>query len=377
MESTDSELLQIQLNVFKLYGSKNGLQFEGFLSYLYSAENEIIKFYEYPKIVTQDMTHPISHYFVASSHNTYLLGDQFSSRSSPQAYAKALRDGCRSVELDAWDNSDGEPMIYHGHTLTTSITFESAVKAIKENAFKTSPYPVFLSIENHCSPPQQEKMANIMQSVLGDQLFLLPKDEVGQSLVFLSFLPTEVLPFSLLNWQSKFTFSPEFLKFKILVKNKTRDLDPTVPVSLANLVSCIPVKHESLAQAAKDGQSHHIMSFNEGKALKLCRSEGRKFVECNKKMVTRIYPKAVRVDSSNFNPIPFWNVGCQMVAMNYQTADSSKQVYEAKFKENGGSGYVLKPLYLRESNYASFDPNVVTKTEALLLSLKKNDEKSQ
>lgn len=36
-------------------------------------------------------------------------------------------------------------------------------------------------------------------------------------------------------------------------------------------------------------------------------------------MLSRVYPKGQRIDSSNYNPVPFWNVGCQMVALNYQT----------------------------------------------------------
>ncbi len=39
----------------------------------------------------------------------------------------------------------------------------------------------------------------------------------------------------------------------------------------------------------------------------------------NKKQLSRIYPKGTRVDSSNYMPQLFWNVGCQMVALNYQT----------------------------------------------------------
>ena len=39
----------------------------------------------------------------------------------------------------------------------------------------------------------------------------------------------------------------------------------------------------------------------------------------NKNQLSRIYPKGTRVDSSNYNPQLFWNVGCQMVALNFQT----------------------------------------------------------
>lgn len=43
----------------------------------------------------------------------------------------------------------------------------------------------------------------------------------------------------------------------------------------------------------------------------------------NKKQLSRIYPKGTRVDSSNYMPQLFWNVGCQMVALNFQTLGRS------------------------------------------------------
>lgn len=171
MEDNEDQLSNLQSNIFSLYGTSVKLNFEGFLAFLTSRHNEILTFSMTPHQITHDMTQPLHHYFIASSHNTYLLGDQLKSRSSAQQYAKVLKTGCRCVELDAWDGSNGEPEIYHGHTLTTSISFESAVQAIKENAFIISPYPVILSLETHCSISQQEKMAKILIETLGDLLY--------------------------------------------------------------------------------------------------------------------------------------------------------------------------------------------------------------
>lgn len=70
--------------------------------------------------------------------------------------------------------------------------------------------------------------------------------------------------------------------------------------------------------------------------------------------ISRVYPKGQRLDSSNFNPVPFWNVGSQMIALNYQTADKPMQINQAKFRDNGACGYILKPQFMFEEN---FDPN--------------------
>ena len=37
--------------------------------------------------------------------------------------------------VDCWDGDDGEPVIYHGHTITSKILFKDVVQACKDYAF--------------------------------------------------------------------------------------------------------------------------------------------------------------------------------------------------------------------------------------------------
>ncbi|CAD5118884.1 DgyrCDS7560 [Dimorphilus gyrociliatus] len=71
--------------------------------------------------------------------------------------------------------------------------------------------------------------------------------------------------------------------------------------------------------------------------------------------MSRIYPKGGRVDSSNYMPQIFWNAGCQMVALNFQTPDLAMQLNQGKFEYNGNCGFLLKPDFMRRPD-RTFDP---------------------
>ena len=98
--------------------------------------------------------------------------------------------------MDCWDGPDGEPIIFHGGTMTSKIYVSDVCQVIKDYGFLTSEYPVILSVENHCSVPQQARMAEIFQDILGPLIECSPID------------PTVDYPVK----------SPEELKHRILIK---------------------------------------------------------------------------------------------------------------------------------------------------------------
>uniref|UniRef100_A0A3P8U145 1-phosphatidylinositol 4,5-bisphosphate phosphodiesterase n=1 Tax=Amphiprion percula TaxID=161767 RepID=A0A3P8U145_AMPPE len=389
---------------------------EGLLFFLMGPETTVVMQDRLAKC--QDMTQPVPHYLIKSSHNTYLTAGQFSGVSSPEMYRQCLLSGCRCLELDCWKGKppDEEPIITHGFTMTTEILFKDVIEAIAESAFKTSQYPVILSFENHVdSVKQQEKMANYCKTIFGDALLTEPLEKYPLK-------PGQQIP------------SPSELLGKILIKNKkgshgkpapakktttaTTDQpaataaptqDPNTPSpdgtspapatqenqegdaaaedneeqedteeqdeekmktsdegtagqevtayeAMSSIVNYIqPNKFISFDNARKKNKSYVISSFVETKGEAMIAKTAVEFVEYNKRQMSRIYPKGTRMDSSNYNPQPFWNVGCQMVALNYQTMDFPMQLNMALFEFNGRTGYLLKHDVMRRGD-KKFDP---------------------
>ncbi|KAM9355314.1 1-phosphatidylinositol 4,5-bisphosphate phosphodiesterase beta-4 isoform 1-T1 [Pholidichthys leucotaenia] len=465
---------------------KGHMSSDGFCRYLMSDENAPV-FLDRLELY-QEMDQPLAHYFISSSHNTYLTGRQFGGKSSVEMYRQVLLSGCRCVELDCWDGKgeDQEPIITHGKAMCTDILFKDVIQAIKETAFVTSEYPVILSFENHCSKPQQYKMAKYCEEIFGDLLLKLPLENSPIE-------PGRSLP------------SPNDLKRKILIKNKRlkpeveqkqlesfkkhmeagetntpaiimgeenedeaengekeaddKDLNSEAPssvseapsekeansVSQSNAVSsrkeeeqsnsikkvqdnevteiseateatdatdiseasdqdnnkksgdvaeeseealiaqyqyvgattnihpylsamvnyAQPVKFQSFDMAEERNIHHNMSSFNESVGLGYLKTNAIEFVNYNKRQMSRIYPKGGRVDSSNYMPQIFWNAGCQMVSLNFQTPDLAMQLNQGKFEYNGSCGYLLKPDFMRRSD-RMFDPFSETPVDGVI-----------
>ncbi|BFZ12494.1 hypothetical protein BsWGS_15532 [Bradybaena similaris] len=466
---------------------KGHLSQEGFLKFLMSEDNNLIPPDKLD--ISEDMDQPLAHYFVNSSHNTYLTGHQFTGKSAVEMYHQVLLSGCRCVELDCWDgkDSDMEPIITHGYTMCTEVLFRDVIEAIAQSAFKTSDYPVILSFENHCSPKQQAKMANYCRNIFGDMLLVnpleshplkpdvplpspnqlkrkiiiknkkkhfhraqnmskkqrqrlptgsssseakprlseveeaaelnlptgaatgLPESQTSSMDQVASLIPdpeskspTRVILEKNLSISSEGTDTadlakdgdevyesesdssdsdeeddviPEEDKEKIKKKQKnvlteeekkrrqrmkkekgTAGKEASAAMEMSLLVNYIqPVHFHSFEVSQKRRRSFEITSFVETQGTSLLKEFPVEFVNYNKRQMSRIYPRGTRVDSSNFMPQVFWNAGCQLVALNFQTLDLAMQVNLGIFEYNGRTGYILKPDFMRRPD-RHFDP---------------------
>lgn len=82
---------------------KKDWAFDDFVKYMTSSVTNVVA-PPHP----DDASWPLSSYFISSSHNTYLTGNQLYSDSSADAYKNVLLRGCRCIEIDVWDGDDSD-----------------------------------------------------------------------------------------------------------------------------------------------------------------------------------------------------------------------------------------------------------------------------
>nr|XP_054758217.1 1-phosphatidylinositol 4,5-bisphosphate phosphodiesterase beta-4-like isoform X3 [Lytechinus pictus] len=358
--------------------------------------------------------------------------------------------------------------------MCTDIQFRDVIQAIRDTAFVTSDFPVILSFENHCSKPQQLKLARYCEEVLGEFLLTeklddhpldasvpLPspnklkrkiliknkrlKPEVEQRQLELMRLRPELLEVNqedeveecesesesedsddmpppqvvaahrlrkailppaaqgysdgAVSPPGNTDAHPEFkfpskdsigsisgssiaaedeikLKHNMSVKMNAKkgellsQEDEAAVVAqyrytgaTTNIHACLsrlvnyaqPVKFQGFDVAEERNLHFNMSSFNESVGLGYIKTQCIEFVNYNKRQMSRIYPQGRRYDSSNYMPQIFWNAGCQMVALNFQSPDIGMQLNQGKFEYNGCCGYLLKPDFMRRPD-RTFDP---------------------
>lgn len=330
-----------------------------------------------PEVI--DRSHPLPEYYISSSHNTYLLAHQLYGTSSATAYETALKAGARCVEIDAWDNDEDkeEPKVTHGYTLVSHIPFRAVCETIRDmvdleaaQAADTpgnQPSPILVSLENHCDAHGQQRLVDIMKEVWQERLLSkairekghqeqeggehVTLEELGAKIVLIVeyHLQGEKDSDSSTSDSSSEEEEEKEARKAYKEKKKSTGAGEIVP-ELAELgvyaQSIKPVDNSWFEDAQlKNGPHHHLVNVSESGLLKLMPEFNPKIAVHNAHHLMRVFPKGTRISSQNLKPVPFWGLGAQICALNWQSFGVSLQLNEALFA--GTDGYVLKPAALR------------------------------
>ncbi|KAK4660440.1 hypothetical protein QC762_118990 [Podospora pseudocomata] len=392
-----------------------------------------------------DASKPISNYFISSSHNTYLDGNQLSSNSTADAYREVLSNGCRCIEIDVWNNPNsrstsrtpskspqmehrrqfssnsipriaaerldalmsrhsrspsapqsafssleskhsrspsaaqttfstletressttldprdlvgsrsrassrskedkfnGEPVVHHHGTMTSMISFREVCIAVRETAFQRNPLPIIVSLEVGADKEHQEMMVQIMKEEWDGYLLDKPFDHIDH-----------------ITQQPRLNelYNKILIKVKRISDKQVEDeiergrklgissirAKPPITKPLADLAIYTHSEHFDDHQSLHSRTPSHIFSLSEDcfHALAHDATKIRTLLSHNRDFFMRIYPKGLRVDSSNPDPSFHWRRGVQMVAMNWQRTDEGMMINDAMFANT--HGWVLKP----------------------------------
>jgi hypothetical protein len=307
------------------------ISFSEFSCYMFSELNNV--FDPDKQVVYQDLEYRMVDYWVNTSHNTYLTGHQLYGKTTLEGIERAIEQGCRCIELDCWDGSNGEPMVTHGLTLTSGYPFAKMVEKLGKIAFQN---PLILSLEMHCNRDQREKVAAELKRSFAKRLLVLNKDTVRKTFKLSQLMKTVIV-------KSDSNYPDQLEVFTARPKTP-KDFDN-------DTLSQITVLFKEKRNQEELSTPFGMISAQESKIFEqLSRPEDKKRLRATaQNNFIRIYPDGTRVSSSNYNPIECWFNGIQMAAINIQFPDEFSLINKILFLENGGpqGGFLLKPPYIR------------------------------
>ncbi|KAK9734699.1 hypothetical protein RND81_04G157700 [Saponaria officinalis] len=350
--------------------SKKGLKIVDFLHFLLGKLNPALV----EPMSEDDLNRPLPHYFVYTSHDSYLkehkstqahhlsfpLSDLTSKNSTPlptsneedykmsssvSAIKKALRRGVRVIELSLYPNSNNKKVqVQHKGASHSSVKLSKCLEAISQHAFHKSDFPVILVLVEHINKSLQDVVAAKIKKYLGGNIcspkeaFNDPLQSLKNKFIILSRQPKQEQATP----NSSEVESSE--KYQELIAGHIEDLDD----QFVNL---------------RDGEASSVRILSSTESL-LENASCADIISFTKKNLLAVYPNHGQSDQG-YDPFIGWIRGAQIVAFNTQSTQKSSRylsdkclrIMQGLFRAYGSIGYARKPNILLDNNL-KFDPTV-------------------
>ncbi|KAL3914759.1 MAG: hypothetical protein SGILL_005969 [Bacillariaceae sp.] len=348
-----------------------------------------------PDVNEEPLDRPISHYWINSSNNTFLMKSQERVMgindgkdrpcivSSVEAYAMALENGAKSIELVCQDGptpasaSDLFIPMVGALDQDSTITFQSVIMVVRR-FLKTDEgnFPICINIENHCTKPYQVQMAKLLNGVVGNLPFIpssihrskqLPSPDELLGLVVVNLKRPPSLDDENGKGNHKHAHASEiwsvpkseddvygemFQKFNSPAKPESKDIGSLLPdtgvLSTAmsksgkmkykgagnsnapkytNELLTLTMFHDATFSGyfedSLDLVCSHMHTIDEDRVPKVAvkyENNPELWRKYGEDHVTRIVPKAKNnFASKNLNPVLAWGMGCQMANINFHS----------------------------------------------------------
>lgn len=251
------------------------------------------------------------------------------------------------------------------------------IRRVSDDEAKRTPArhsPIFISLENHCGLEGQANLVQIMREELGERLLADPLHfsadpdhdhahhvrlaDIGSKIAMIVEFPLPEDGDDASSSSSSDSSSDDEEDSKV---SKRAEKQSYKAAKKANIPSKIIPSLTSLgvyAQSVKPrnnswfanlkldhGPHHHLINISETGLSKYLPENSAAVSAHNSKHLMRVFPKGTRISSRNLDMVPYWGIGAQICALNWQTFGASMQLNQALFTTT--DGYVLKPAALR------------------------------
>ncbi|KOB67600.1 Phosphoinositide phospholipase C, partial [Operophtera brumata] len=321
----------------KYQQQRSQLTFDGFLRFLMSEDNPIVATNKLD--LSDDMDQPMSHYFINSSHNTYLTGHQITGKSSVEIYRQSLLAGCSSHNTyltghQITDKSSVE--IYrqsllagcssHNTYLTgQQVTDKSSVEIYRQSLLAGCRYVNTTSSTARTTPTSRGNRSRTSPAWRS----------TGR--VYSSAAGGEMPP-------------PSLLRNKIIIKNKKKHHhhhkaeESVVSEESEQRLEPVPQGNGEIPHAVVtrrgSKESMESSSSESSSGEEEAEGAGEGAGEAGADEARETHAAAEISALVNYVQPVFWNAGCQLVALNYQTLDLAMQLNLGTFEYNKRCGTV-------------------------------------